>query len=83
MVAFENLDIYASGLIFVFGCGLMIVFSLVTSPADAARLDRTVWSKRIWLSDRQALRGIPWYRNWMVLSFLLLAITAVIVVWWW
>jgi SSS family solute:Na+ symporter len=61
----------------------MVGVSLVTRPASEERLGATVWSRRIWKADLHALQGAPWYRNWMVLSVLLLSATAVIVAWWW
>ncbi len=75
--------LYASGVMFVISCALMIGISLVTRPTDPSRLKATVWSRKNWQEDRKALRGVPWYRNWIVLSALLLAVTTVIVVWWW
>jgi SSS family solute:Na+ symporter len=75
--------LYASGVVFAFSCALMVGISLVTRPTGPVRLHATVWSKALWQEDSQGLRGVPWYRNWLVLSALLLAVTAVVVVWWW
>ncbi len=75
--------LYASGVIFTVSCALMVGVSLVTRPAGEERLGGTVWNRSIWKEDLRALEGAPWYRNWMVLSALLLSATAVIVAWWW
>jgi SSS family solute:Na+ symporter len=75
--------LYANGVVFAFSCALMVGVSLFTRPTGPVRLHATVWSKALWQEDRQGLRGVPWYRNWLVLSALLLAVTAVVVVWWW
>jgi SSS family solute:Na+ symporter len=75
--------LYASGVMFGVSSLLMLGLSLATRPADPARLEATVWRETIWQEDRKELRGVPWYRNWLVLSVLLLAVTGGVVAWWW
>jgi SSS family solute:Na+ symporter len=75
--------LYASGVMFAVCCALMVGVSLVTRPADTSRLEAAVWHPELWRVDRLALQGVSWNRNWMVLSALLLVVTASIVAWWW
>jgi SSS family solute:Na+ symporter len=75
--------LYASGVMFTMSCALMVGVSLVTRPIDPARLGATVWSRAMWNEDSDALRSVPWYRNWRVLAVVLLIMTAAIVIWWW
>jgi SSS family solute:Na+ symporter len=75
--------LYASGMMFAISCGLMVGVSLLSRPTDAAQLEITVWRSALWREERERLRGMPWHRNWIVLSGLLLAVTAALVAWWW
>jgi SSS family solute:Na+ symporter len=75
--------LYASGVMFAVSCALMLGVSLVTRPSDPARLQATVWHKTLWDEDSRDLRGVPWHRNWRVLSVALLIVTGAIVAWWW
>jgi SSS family solute:Na+ symporter len=75
--------LYASGVMFAVSCVLMVGISLVSRPADPQRVEATVWRKALWNDDSDALRSVSWYRNWRVLSAILLLATAIIVVWWW
>lgn len=75
--------LYASGVMFAASCALMVGVSLATRPADRAQLGDMVWSRGLWLADMRGLRGVTWYRNWLVWSAVLAIATAMIVVWWW
>jgi len=75
--------LYASGIVFGVSALLMVVVSLVTRPVEPEHLDATVWRPSIWREDSLQLHGVPLFRNWRVLSVLLLTSAAVIVTWWW
>lgn len=62
---------------------ICIGVSLATAPPDAERIAPYVWSRQLLAEDSAALEGLPWYRNYRVLSVWLLALTAIVVVAWW
>jgi SSS family solute:Na+ symporter len=75
--------LYASGVMFLASCSILVTVSLVTPPADSARLEGTVWRAALWRRDSDELRGTPWYRSWRVLAGVMVAVTGAIVIWWW
>jgi solute:Na+ symporter, SSS family len=45
-------------------------------------VNRFVWSPAFFRSETAGLAGVPWYRNYRVLSLILLVITALFVLIW-
>uniref|UniRef100_UPI004047875B sodium:solute symporter n=4 Tax=Roseivirga sp. TaxID=1964215 RepID=UPI004047875B len=64
---------------------LAIIFNLVFSSFSPAptdeKLQGMIWSKKIYTEETKELVGLPWYKNYRVLSVILLIITAIIVIW--
>ena len=64
---------------------LAIIFNLVFSSFSPAptdeKLQGMIWSKKIYNEETKELVGLPWYKNYRVLSVILLIITAIIVIW--
>ncbi len=79
---FEIQFLYASGIMFALSCLTMVVVSLLTPPPAPERVENTTWRPRIWRAETQELAAKPWYQNYRVLSVGLLALTAIMVIWW-
>jgi SSS family solute:Na+ symporter len=62
---------------------IQIVVSLLTAPPAVEKTDDMVWSISIFRAETKELEGLPWYKNYRILSILLLIVTAVIVIWFW
>ncbi|PIQ47980.1 MAG: sodium transporter [Cytophagales bacterium CG12_big_fil_rev_8_21_14_0_65_40_12] len=64
---------------------LAIIFNLIFSSFSPAptdeKLQGMIWSKKIYNEETKELVGLPWYKNYRVLSVILLIITAIIVIW--
>ncbi|MEN0068305.1 MAG: sodium:solute symporter [Myxococcota bacterium] len=58
----------------------LVVGSLWTSPPPSERVEGLVWTPDQWADDARQLAGQPWYRDYRVLSGLLVALTVAIVV---
>ena len=70
--------------ILFFTCMIVIaIVSLLTPPLSEEKVAPLIWTKNTWNEETLALAKIPWYRNYRILSILLLIPTAIIVIWFW
>lgn len=60
-----------------------IVISNLTAPPAKEKTDGLIWSTAIYKAETKELVGTPWYKNYRILSVLLLLLTAIIVIWFW
>ncbi len=62
-------------------CGtVQIAVSLATAPPPAEKTVGLTWSNEVYAADGAALKGLPWYQNYRILSLLLLALTFAVVI---
>lgn len=54
------------------GVGVNISVSLLGAKPDELAVKDYTWSKSIWDEDSKELKGIPWYKNFRILSIILL-----------
>jgi SSS family solute:Na+ symporter len=57
--------------------------SLITAKPDELKVKENTWTKQIWIDETKEYIGVPWYKNFRVLSFLLVlaAIFEYIIFW--
>lgn len=48
-----------------------VVVSLMTEKPESSKTDDYTWSKKIWDAETEELKGVIWYKNFRVLSLLL------------
>lgn len=60
-----------------------VAVSHLTAPPDEVKTDGLIWSRSIFKAETRELEGVPWYKNYRILSVLLLLLTAFIVIWYW
>ncbi|MEZ4886802.1 MAG: sodium:solute symporter [Chitinophagales bacterium] len=60
-----------------------ISVSLMTPPPDPAQIGSYIYTKELFDEDTKSLEGLPWYKNFRILSVLLLIVTAIIVGYFW
>ena len=51
----------------------------MTSPPPANKVRDYTWRKEMISAETKELQGLPWYKNYRILSVLLLIMTAIIV----
>jgi SSS family solute:Na+ symporter len=66
---------------FVISCTLNIVISNMSPAPGADKTDDMIWTKRIYTDETSELALLPWYKNYRILSVILLILTAIIVIW--
>lgn len=60
-----------------------IMVSLMTPGPDEEVVRQYTWRKSVWTDETAELAELPWYKNYRILSLILLVITAALVAWWW
>ncbi len=58
---------------------IQIIVSLATAPPPADKVRDYTWRKEMISAETEELQGLPWYKNYRILSVLLLIVTAIIV----
>jgi SSS family solute:Na+ symporter len=74
--------LYVAPLIFAISFAIIVAVSLATPAPAAETVRRFVWRKDFFAGETQELAAMPWYKNYRVLSVLLLSATAAFVYIW-
>ena len=75
--------LYRTILLFVLCMVVHLVVSSMTSPPDAATIEKYTWKKEMLQEETLELAGLPWYQNYRILSVGLLILTALVVGYFW
>ncbi len=75
--------LYIAPILFII-CVLILVFgSLATAPPDEKKVAELTWTTKFYQAETEELKELPWFKNYRVLSLILLVITAILVVMFW
>lgn len=72
-----------AALLFLICMLVHIGVSLNSQGPNEEVISKYTWRKSIWTEETAELADLPWYQNYRILSIILLAITIVLVAWWW
>jgi SSS family solute:Na+ symporter len=68
-----------ASLLFVICILVLVVVSLMTAPPEASKVAEYTYKRSLFTEETLELKPLPWYKNYRVLSVILLLLTAVIV----
>lgn len=71
--------LYVVPVLFVIAMVLNVVISSFSPAPTDEKLKGMIWSKQIYRDETKELVGLPWYKNYRILSVILLILTAIIV----
>jgi SSS family solute:Na+ symporter len=71
--------LYMAVLMLITCSATMVVVSLLTEPPKEEQVKAYIWTRAVYDAETQQLVGLPWYKNYRVLSLLLLVLTALVV----
>lgn len=71
--------LHKAPLILLICLGIMIIASLATEKPELVKVQDYTWRRELFDAETRELEGTPWYKNYRVLSILLLIVTAIIV----
>jgi SSS family solute:Na+ symporter len=75
--------LYMTGILFVICLITVIVVSLATAPPPVEKTTGMTWTRKVFEEETLSLQGVPWYKNYRILSILLLIATAIVVGMFW
>ncbi len=62
---------------------LNVVISNLTTPPAPEKTEGLIWTIGLYRAETKELQGLPWYKNYRILSAFLLILTTIIVIWYW
>lgn len=74
--------LYVAPVLFLVALAIVIPTSLATAPPDKQTVERFVWNPTFFREETRELSGVAWFRNFRILSILLLILMAVFVYVW-
>lgn len=74
--------LYVAPLLFVFSLAALGVVSAFTAAPGAEICSKYVWSPSFYRQETAELTGVPWFKNYRILSVFLLATSAVFILVW-
>ncbi len=75
--------LYVASLLFVFTIPFVFAFSFAAPPPPEEKVRGLIWTKEFYRAESAALAAVPWFRNYRVLSVLLLVLAGVLFAFWW
>ena len=76
-------NLYVAPIVFVLSSLTLVVGSLATAPPDADRIQPLLWTRSDYAAETAALKQVPLWQNYRVLSLALLVFTVWVVISWW
>lgn len=74
--------LYAAPFVFAVSSIIIIGVSYLTKPDDEEKMSKYLWTRKFYKQETIELQGVPWYKNFRVLSLILLCITIVFMIIW-
>ncbi|OLT25747.1 sodium:solute symporter [Kytococcus sp. CUA-901] len=71
--------LYASGISVVLSVLVLTGVTMVTTPREYGEIEDVTWSRSFWSEESAALEGVPLWKNYRVLTVIMLGVTAIIV----
>ena len=60
-----------------------VIVSSLSAPPDQETVESMTWHIGLFKAETEELKDLPWYKNYRILALILLAVTAVVVGWFW
>ncbi len=73
--------LYIVPVLFVIAVSINLAISSLSPAPTDEKLKDMIWSKSIYQDETKDLVGLVWYKNYRILSVILLILTAIIVLW--
>lgn len=67
----------------VFSMGIMIIVSYATRKPDYEIIRPYIWTKQQYRDETVELKALPWFKNYRILSYILLGLCALVLILFW
>jgi SSS family solute:Na+ symporter len=75
--------LYVALILFVITVPVIIITSLFSAPPPGEKTSGLMWTPQFYHAESKLLSQVPWYKNYRVLSVILIVFTAALVITWW
>ena len=75
--------LYVAPILFVVSAAVLMAASLTAPAPERGAIADLLWSRATWEAESAELAAKPWWRNYRILSLLLIAATAWVVIAFW
>ncbi len=75
--------LYVALILFLLAIPVIVVVSLMTPPPPEEKTKDLTWGKRFYDAESRLLKEVAWYKNYRILSVVLLVLTALMVITFW
>ncbi|WP_216594771.1 hypothetical protein [Halomonas sp. PR-M31] len=75
--------LYSASVLLFVGLALIIGVSLITQHKPGEEVDELIWTTQILKDESEELAAKPAWQNYRYQSMVLMAVTAIIVIWFW
>jgi len=74
--------LYVAPVVFAFSTLVIVIISLLTEPDDAEKISKYTWTVKIFREESEELKGTPWYKNFRIISIILVILTIIFMIYW-
>ena len=74
--------LYVAPVVFVFSSIVIVITSLLTEPEDQEKISKYTWTVKLFHQETEELRGVPWYKNFRIISIILVVLTITFMIYW-
>ncbi len=74
--------LYAAPVVFSITAVVVIVVSLLTGAEPDEKIKKYVWTRDVFKQETLELKTVPWYKNFRVLSIIILVVTILFFIYW-
>ena len=71
--------LYVAPVLLVVSLLIMVVVSNMTEAPSFEKIKDLVWTRELFASESEELKGMPWFKNYRYQSIIILVLTAVII----
>ncbi len=73
--------LYAAGGLLVIALAMLVIISVLGKTPDLEKTEELTWQNKYWHEETEELKGTPVWANYRVLTVIMLAVTAGLVIW--
>lgn len=74
--------LYVAPVVFAFSTIVIVITSLLTEPDDEEKISRYTWTVKLFHTETEELKGVPWYKNFRIISIILIVLTIIFMIYW-
>jgi SSS family solute:Na+ symporter len=74
--------LYVAPIVFACSTMVIVIVSLLSEPEKEEKISKYTWTVKLFHEETEELKGIPWYKNFRVISIILIILTILFIIYW-